>query len=133
MNVLRSEWTKLRSVRGTWIAALSTLASAVALSVLGCCPAGSPTVPWARAPIEPSFGGGATIENPLGGETNESPAGRSIVTSAWSGEAPRMCTVSFAVWPTTGAFESDASIRTQARNSLWPFSSVQGWAGLVAA
>jgi hypothetical protein len=35
MNVLRSEWTKLRSVRGTWIAALSTLASAVALSVLG--------------------------------------------------------------------------------------------------
>jgi hypothetical protein len=35
MNVLRSEWTKLRSVRSTWIAALSTVASGVALSVLG--------------------------------------------------------------------------------------------------
>jgi ABC-2 type transport system permease protein len=35
MNILRSEWTKLRSVRSTWIAALSTVASAVALAVLG--------------------------------------------------------------------------------------------------
>lgn len=35
MNVLRSEWTKLRSVRSTWIAALSAVAAAVALSVLG--------------------------------------------------------------------------------------------------
>jgi hypothetical protein len=35
MNVLSSEWTKLRSVRSTWIAALSTVASAVALGILG--------------------------------------------------------------------------------------------------
>ncbi|SDH08490.1 hypothetical protein SAMN05421505_11168 [Sinosporangium album] len=35
MNVIRSEWTKLRSVRSTWIAVLSTISSAVALSVLG--------------------------------------------------------------------------------------------------
>jgi ABC-2 type transport system permease protein len=35
MNVLRSEWTKLRSVRSTWIAALSAVAAGVALSVLG--------------------------------------------------------------------------------------------------
>jgi ABC-2 type transport system permease protein len=35
MTVLRSEWTKLRSVRSTWIAALSTVASGAALSVLG--------------------------------------------------------------------------------------------------
>jgi ABC-2 type transport system permease protein len=35
MNVIRSEWTKLRSVRGTWIAALSVVASGVALSALG--------------------------------------------------------------------------------------------------
>jgi ABC-2 type transport system permease protein len=35
MNVLRSEWTKLRSVRSTWIAALSAVAAAVALSGLG--------------------------------------------------------------------------------------------------
>lgn len=35
MNLLRSEWTKLRSVRSTWIAALSTVAAGVALSVLG--------------------------------------------------------------------------------------------------
>jgi hypothetical protein len=35
MNVLRSEWTKLRSVRSTWIAAMSTVASGVILSVLG--------------------------------------------------------------------------------------------------
>ena len=35
MNLLRSEWTKLRSVRSTWLAALSTVASAVALGVLG--------------------------------------------------------------------------------------------------
>jgi ABC-2 type transport system permease protein len=35
MNILRSEWTKLRSVRSTWIAALSAVASGVALSVLG--------------------------------------------------------------------------------------------------
>jgi ABC-2 type transport system permease protein len=35
MSVLRSEWTKLRSVRSTWIAAASAVASGVALSVLG--------------------------------------------------------------------------------------------------
>ncbi|ROO58736.1 hypothetical protein EDC02_0503 [Micromonospora sp. Llam0] len=35
MNLLRSEWTKVRSVRGTWIAALSTVASAAVLGVLG--------------------------------------------------------------------------------------------------
>jgi len=35
MNVLRSEWTKLGSVRSTWIAALSAVAAGVALSVLG--------------------------------------------------------------------------------------------------
>src|SRR4051794_19684872 len=35
MNLLRSEWTKPRSVRSTWIAALSVVASGVALSVLG--------------------------------------------------------------------------------------------------
>ncbi len=35
MNVLRSEWTKLRSVRSTWIAALSAVAAGVALSALG--------------------------------------------------------------------------------------------------
>ncbi|AGZ41309.1 ABC transporter permease [Actinoplanes friuliensis] len=35
MNLLRSEWTKLRSVRSTWIAALSAVASAVALGLLG--------------------------------------------------------------------------------------------------
>ncbi|XVQ06555.1 ABC transporter permease [Spirillospora sp. CA-255316] len=35
MGVLRSEWTKLRSVRSTWIAALSTIAAGSALSVLG--------------------------------------------------------------------------------------------------
>jgi ABC-2 type transport system permease protein len=35
MNVIRSEWTKLRSVRSTWIAALSTVASGVVLGVLG--------------------------------------------------------------------------------------------------
>jgi ABC-2 type transport system permease protein len=47
MNVLRSEWTKLRSVRSTWIAALSAVASAVALGVLGAptnlAEAGDPT------------------------------------------------------------------------------------------
>jgi len=35
MNLVRSEWTKLRSVRSTWIAALSAVFSGVALSVLG--------------------------------------------------------------------------------------------------
>ncbi|WP_305785541.1 ABC transporter permease [Symbioplanes lichenis] len=35
MSVLRSEWTKLRSVRSTWIAAASAVAAGVALSVLG--------------------------------------------------------------------------------------------------
>ncbi|MFI5957563.1 ABC transporter permease [Cryptosporangium sp. NPDC051539] len=35
MNVLRSEWTKIRSVRSTWIAAVSAVAAGVALSVLG--------------------------------------------------------------------------------------------------
>ncbi|MGW2512304.1 ABC transporter permease [Streptomyces scopuliridis] len=35
MNVLRSEWTKLRSVRSTWIAALSTVSAGSALSLLG--------------------------------------------------------------------------------------------------
>lgn len=34
MNLLRSEWTKLRSVRSTWIATLSTVAAGAALSVL---------------------------------------------------------------------------------------------------
>lgn len=34
MNLLRSEWTKLRSVRSTWITALSAVGSGVALSVL---------------------------------------------------------------------------------------------------
>ncbi|MFI0805392.1 hypothetical protein SAMN04489729_7109 [Amycolatopsis lurida] len=33
--MIRSEWTKLRSVRTTWIIAFSTIASGVALSVLG--------------------------------------------------------------------------------------------------
>ncbi|MFG1924663.1 ABC transporter permease [Cryptosporangium sp. NPDC048952] len=35
MNVLRSEWTKLRSVRSTWITAASAVVAGVALSVLG--------------------------------------------------------------------------------------------------
>jgi ABC-2 type transport system permease protein len=35
MNVIRSEWTKLRSVRSTWILALSVIASSVVLSVVG--------------------------------------------------------------------------------------------------
>jgi len=35
MNLVRSEWTKLRSVRSTWIAALSAVAAGVALSALG--------------------------------------------------------------------------------------------------
>jgi ABC-2 type transport system permease protein len=35
MNMIRSEWTKLRSVRSTWIAALSAVVAGVALSVLG--------------------------------------------------------------------------------------------------
>jgi ABC-2 type transport system permease protein len=35
VNVLRSEWIKLRSVRSTWIALLATVLSGVALSVLG--------------------------------------------------------------------------------------------------
>jgi ABC-2 type transport system permease protein len=35
MNVLRSEWTKLRSVRSTWIAVLGAVAACVALGVLG--------------------------------------------------------------------------------------------------
>ncbi|MDR7277025.1 ABC transporter permease [Catenuloplanes atrovinosus] len=35
MNLIRSEWTKLRSVRSTWLAAVSAVASGVALSVLG--------------------------------------------------------------------------------------------------
>ena len=35
MNVLRSEWVKLRSVRSTWIALAVTVLSGVALSVLG--------------------------------------------------------------------------------------------------
>jgi hypothetical protein len=35
MNVLRSEWTKLRSVRSTWISALACGAACVALGVLG--------------------------------------------------------------------------------------------------
>lgn len=34
MNLLRSEWTKLRSVRSTWIAIASTLFAGLALSVL---------------------------------------------------------------------------------------------------
>ncbi|WP_433271003.1 ABC transporter permease [Actinosynnema sp. CS-041913] len=34
-NMIRSEWTKLRSVRTTWIVAFSTIASGVTLSVLG--------------------------------------------------------------------------------------------------
>ncbi|MFD8913521.1 ABC transporter permease [Streptomyces sp. NPDC059575] len=35
MNILRSEWTKLRSVRGTWLTALCTVLAGAALSVLG--------------------------------------------------------------------------------------------------
>lgn len=35
MNVLRSEWTKFRSVRSTWIMALTTILAGAALSVLG--------------------------------------------------------------------------------------------------
>jgi ABC-2 type transport system permease protein len=35
MNLIRSEWTKLRTVRSTWIAAVSAVAAGVALSVLG--------------------------------------------------------------------------------------------------
>ncbi|MGK5680113.1 ABC transporter permease [Actinoplanes sp. URMC 104] len=35
MNLIRSEWTKMRSVRSTWIAAVSAVVSGVALSVLG--------------------------------------------------------------------------------------------------
>jgi hypothetical protein len=35
VNVLRSEWTKVRSVRGTWIAVAATVLSGLALSVLG--------------------------------------------------------------------------------------------------
>jgi ABC-2 type transport system permease protein len=35
MNLIRSELTKLRSVRSTWIAALSAIAAGVTLSVLG--------------------------------------------------------------------------------------------------
>jgi ABC-type transport system involved in multi-copper enzyme maturation permease subunit len=35
MNVIRSEWTKLRSVRSTWIMAASTIFAGAALSVLG--------------------------------------------------------------------------------------------------
>jgi len=35
MNILLSEWTKLRSVRITWILVLSTIASSVALGLLG--------------------------------------------------------------------------------------------------
>jgi hypothetical protein len=35
MNVLRSEWTKIRSVRSTWIALVSVVGAGVALSVLG--------------------------------------------------------------------------------------------------
>lgn len=34
-TLIRSEWTKLRSVRSTWIAALSAVVAGVALSVLG--------------------------------------------------------------------------------------------------
>ena len=35
MNVLRSEWTKLRSVRSTWLTALSAVVSSAALGILG--------------------------------------------------------------------------------------------------
>lgn len=35
MNVLRSEWTKFRSVRSTWLTILSTVAAGTALSALG--------------------------------------------------------------------------------------------------
>jgi ABC-2 type transport system permease protein len=35
MNTVISEWTKLRSVRSTWIGAASTVAAGLALSVLG--------------------------------------------------------------------------------------------------
>lgn len=35
MNVLRSEWTKLRSVRGTWILALGAVVASVAVGLLG--------------------------------------------------------------------------------------------------
>ncbi|HVX43939.1 MAG TPA: ABC transporter permease [Mycobacteriales bacterium] len=51
MNLLRSEWTKLRSVRSTWIIVATTVVSAVALGivgasdVLGSSPSDLPT-PW---------------------------------------------------------------------------------------
>jgi ABC-2 type transport system permease protein len=35
MNLIRSEWTKIRTVRSTWITALSAVTAGVALSVLG--------------------------------------------------------------------------------------------------
>jgi ABC-2 type transport system permease protein len=35
MNALRFEWTKLRSVRSTWIAVAATIFSSLALSILG--------------------------------------------------------------------------------------------------
>lgn len=35
MNTLRSEWTKLRSVRSTWIAVATAIFAGVALSILG--------------------------------------------------------------------------------------------------
>jgi ABC-2 type transport system permease protein len=35
MSLISSEWTKLRTVRSTWIAAMSAVAAGVALSVLG--------------------------------------------------------------------------------------------------
>jgi ABC-type transport system involved in multi-copper enzyme maturation permease subunit len=35
MNVVRSEWTKLRSVRSTWVLALGTVVASVAVGLLG--------------------------------------------------------------------------------------------------
>ncbi len=48
MNAIRSEWTKLRSVRSTWLTVLSTVLSAVALGVLGATSVseGELPVPW---------------------------------------------------------------------------------------
>ncbi|RBQ17322.1 ABC transporter permease [Spongiactinospora rosea] len=51
MNLLRSEWTKLRSVRSTWIAAVSVVLSSAVLGVVGASdllgsPPGEPPAGW---------------------------------------------------------------------------------------
>jgi ABC-type transport system involved in multi-copper enzyme maturation permease subunit len=57
MNVLRSEWTKLRSVRSTWIAALSAVAAGVALSALGASGASPSDLPPGWDPTAVSLKG----------------------------------------------------------------------------